>query len=193
MVRFLRIKGKLFMMQRMSARHLILALFLLTLAGCKKNYVFNEDLSILFQYEYRNDTDMKKHHGFIITGKGDVLEYNNPTGWQFPDSDGILSGAQVAENIGLCTHSGITLNEEELKKHSGLISNISSSRITAIRASTNRKTGTTAFYCYQVTGKDYYKQYVIKTEGDYNCDNLNFFSKKVITWMKDVNNMLILY
>ena len=76
MVRFLRIKGKLFMMQRMSARHLILALFLLTLAGCKKNYVFNEDLSILFQYEYRNDTDMKKHHGFIITGKGDVLEYN---------------------------------------------------------------------------------------------------------------------
>jgi hypothetical protein len=27
-------------------------------------------------------------------------------------------------------------------------------------------------------------------DGDFTCENLNFFSKKVVTWMKDIHERL---
>ena len=35
-----------------------------------------------------------------------------------------------------------------------------------------------------------YKGYLIKMEGDFTCENLNFFTKKVITWLKNINDTL---
>jgi len=45
------------------------------------------------------------------------------------------------------------------------------------------------YICYQLQEKSgTYKGYIIKKEGDFTCENLNFFSKKVTTWLKSIND-----
>jgi len=51
--------------------------------------------------------------------------------------------------------------------------------------------GTGEFVCYLFTESTRsYKRYLIKMEGDFTCENLNFYSKKVVSWMKDINSSL---
>ena len=65
--------------------------------------------AILFEFEYINYAWSYQHNGFIIDNEGNVLTYNNPENWNFPDSDLRISEKQVAENIRKCTHSGIKI------------------------------------------------------------------------------------
>jgi hypothetical protein len=163
---------------------------LLMLAGCRKHGYTNENNEILFQFEYINYAWGYQHTGFIIDNQGNVLTYNNPEGWNFADKDLTLTGEQVSQNISLCTHSGKKINESELRKYSGYIKNISSSQVTAMK-NVAADTGSTEYICYLYSGNTgTYKKYLIKMEGDFTCENLNFYSKKVANWLKDINSSL---
>jgi len=165
---------------------LILSLILL-ISGCKKNYVISKKQVILFQYEYINYAWGYQHNGFLIDTAGNVLIYNNPEGWNFPDKDFGLSEIQMRENIDSCSQSGKKIPKEELKKYSGYINNIALSKITAMK-NIAADAGTTEFICYQFSeNTGMYKGFLIKREGDFTCENLNFFSKKVASWMKEIN------
>jgi hypothetical protein len=156
-------------------------------AGCKKNYTISERQDILFQFDYMNYAWGYQHNGFLIDTAGNVLIYNNPKSWNFPDNDLGLSEAQMRENIDSCRNSGKKIPKEVLKKYSGYINNIALSKITALK-NVAADAGTSEFICYQFsenTGK--YKGCLIKREGDFTCENLNFFSKKVASWMKEIN------
>ncbi len=149
--------------------------------------MISEKQAILFQYDYVNNAWGDQHYGFIIDNEGNVLTYNNPMDWHFPDKEFFLTEDQVTENLRKCSHSGIKIQKEELKKYSNFISNISSSKVTALK-NVGADAGTTEFICFQFSESDgSYKGYLIKMEGDFTCENLNFYSKKVITWMKDIN------
>ncbi|HPT21074.1 MAG TPA: hypothetical protein PLR88_03925 [Bacteroidales bacterium] len=166
-------------------------LIILFMTGCKKNYVINNKQEILFQFEYINNTTGNQHSGFIIDDEGNVLAYSNPTGWNFPDNELSLNQKQVAENISKCVPTGKKISEEELLKYSRYIKNIASSKVTALK-DTKSEIGSLEFTCYQyspATGK-YYGS-LIKKEGNTSCENLNFYSKKVVLWMREINNSLI--
>ena len=83
----------------------ILLLFLLTvmMTGCKKNIVISDRQAILFEFEYVNYAWNYQHYGFIIDNEGNVLTYNNPENWNFPDRELRISENQVAENLSMCT------------------------------------------------------------------------------------------
>jgi hypothetical protein len=167
----------------------LFSLFLMVLS-CRKHSYPNENKEILFQYEYINYAWGYQHKGFIIDNQGNVLTYNNPESWNFPDKDLMLTEEQVSQNIILCTHSGEKINESDLRRYSGYIKNISSSQVTAMK-NVAADAGSSEFMCYLYSGSTgKYKKYLIKMEGDFTCENLNFYSKKVVTWMKEINTRL---
>jgi hypothetical protein len=165
-------------------------LFAMLMTGCKKNYVVNEKQHILFQYDYVNYAWGYVHEGFFIDDEGNVMVYRNPDNWNFHGHDYNLTEQQLAENIARCSKSDIKIGKKELLKFSSYINNISSSKVTAPRYE-SADTGTSAFVCYRFSEeKNEYIGSLIKMEGDVTCENLNFYSKKVSLWLKDINNSL---
>lgn len=177
-------------MKSFSVKIFFISLLFLVSTGCKKNYNISNKQEILFQFDYVNYAWGYQHNGFIIDKEGDVLTYNNPEIWNFTDNDFSLTTGQVNENIGYCLNSGKKISEAELQKYTSYIKNIASSKVTAPK-NVAADAGSSEFICYQFsedTGK--YKGYIIKTEGDFRSENLNFYSKKVISWMRMIKNTL---
>jgi hypothetical protein len=167
---------------------LLLASFLLI--SCRKNVVINEKQAILFQVEYINYAWGYQHNGFIIDNEGKVLTYKNPQEWIFPDKDFKLNGNQVHANIEKCLYSGKIIPSDELNRYAGYIKNISSSKVTATK-NVAADAGSLEYICYQFYElSDSYKGSLIKMEGDFTCENLNFYSKKVATWLKTINDSI---
>ena len=167
---------------------ILITLLVLFITGCKKNYVISGKQAILFQFDYVNYALGYHHHGFIIDNKGNILTYNNPEEWNFPDNNLVLNEIQVAENISKCIQTGKKIPKEELQKYTNYIENIASSKVTALK-NVAADAGSLEYVCYQFSeSTGTYKGYLIKMEGDFTCENLNFYSKKVSAWMKDINN-----
>jgi hypothetical protein len=159
-----------------------------TISGCKKNVAIDEKQAILFQVDYVNYAWGYKHNGFLVDNQGNILTYKNPQIWNFPDKD--FSESQVRDNIGNCLNTGKKIPNEELKKYANHIKNISSSKVTALK-NVSADAGSIEYICYQFSEKTgIYKGTLIKMEGDFTCENLNFFTKKVTTWLKNINDTL---
>ncbi|HOB84177.1 MAG TPA: hypothetical protein PK521_09420 [Bacteroidales bacterium] len=165
---------------------LILLLVLVSLAGCRKNFTLSDDQEVLFQYEYRNHAWGKQHSGYFIDKKGNILIYNNPEEWNNPDNDLMIYQDKLHENLDRCTISDKIIPLYELEKFTRHIPNISSSKVSAVR-NTGADMGSHKFICYKFDETFHvYKGYLIKMEGDNTCENLNFYSKKIVSWMKEI-------
>lgn len=167
-------------------------MIILFITGCKKNNVISNKQKILFQLDYINNITGNQHNGFIIDEEGNILAYNNPTGWNYPDNEFSMNEEQVAVNISKCIQTGKKITSEELQKYSKYIKNIASSKVTALKSTKATDLGSLEFVCYQYssgTGKYYVS--IIKKEGNSSCENLNFFSKKVVAWMREINKNLV--
>ena len=168
----------------------VIALLLLSVSGCKKNYIINDKQAILFQLEYVNHAWGYQHYGYLIDNQGNILTYNNPVNWNFPDKSFYLSETHVNENISKCIKAAGKISEEELQKYTSYITNIASSKVTALK-NMSLDAGSTEFICYQFSESNkVYRGYLIKMEGDFTCENLNFYSKKVTAWMKEIHTTI---
>jgi hypothetical protein len=180
-------------MKSLPKKIINIMLLSLLITGCKKNLMISDKQVLLFQYEYINYAWGYQHTGFIIDADGNVLKYNNPENWNFQEDDYPLSESQISDNISKCIRTGVKIPEEELHKYSNHIKNIASSKVTAMK-NVAADAGSMEYLCYQYSeNTKTYKRYIIKMEGNFKCENLNFYSKKVVEWMKDINNRLTGY
>lgn len=177
-------------MKKSKIKIILILLAVIAFTGCKKNSVINQKQAILFQVEYINYAWGYQHNGFLIDNAGEIMTYKNPEEWNFPDKNFYLSDDQVKANLAYCINTGRKINPEELRKYAGYIKNIASSKVTA-QKNVAADAGSLKFICFQFEEKtSTYKSCLIKMEGDFTCENLNFFSKKVTTWLKDINDSL---
>ena len=191
MVRFLIDKVSIIYMKQIGKKIFLILSIAIIFTGCKKEYVLSDNQSILFQFEYANYAWGYQHNGFIIDNEGKVFTYNNPEDWNFPDNDLIINENEVAENISKCMLSNKKIPKDELQKYSNFIKNIAASKITAMK-NVAADAGTSEFICYMYSeNTKEYKGYVIKMEGDFTCENLNFYSKKVVAWIRDIDDRLL--
>jgi hypothetical protein len=159
-------------------------------AECKKTGVISDNQRILFEYEYVNYAWSYQHYGFLVDNEGNVLTYNNPEKWNFPDKELRISEDQVEENLAMCIPSGIRIPKTELDKYASHIKNIASSKVSALKNAAD-DAGSSQYICYQYSGSNnIYRGTIIKMEGDFTCENLNFYSRKVFEWMKGISNSL---
>jgi hypothetical protein len=167
----------------------IISLILIT-SGCKKSYNLNEKQHILFQYDYINYAWGYTHEGFYVDDEGKILHYKNPENWNFHAQDYNLNEKQLSENLSKCTLSEVKIDKEDLGKFSSYIDNIASSKVTA-KKSAGADAGTTVYVCYNYNEQSgIYAGTLIKMEGDYTCENLNFYSKKVSLWLSEIKNTI---
>ena len=175
---------------RKSKNIILHGLFIVLLAGCSKNYIPTGDEVILFQVDYTNTHTGNQHYGYYIDNKGNVFTYSNPTVWNSPDSLFVFSNTGIMENLSYCIKSEIRIPPEELNKFAGYIKNIASTKVTA-RKMVGTGKGTLKYICFQRSEtSDQYKGFIIREEGNYTCANLNYFSKRTITWLSDINSRL---
>ncbi|NMC41296.1 MAG: hypothetical protein GYA43_09020 [Bacteroidales bacterium] len=162
---------------------------LLPSVGCKKAYIVSEGQKILFQYDYMNYAWGYQHNGFIIDTEGNVLEYNKPEKWNSPGKDNILTQAEIEENLESCTPSGQKIPSYELRKFAKYIDNIAASKISARRRK-GADSGSHIYYCFQyMESEGRYRAVVIRTEGDFESENLNFYSKRTVDWLRSIHNI----
>ena len=173
-----------------TVRSAIVLIILSSLSGCEKTYVLSKSQDILFQFEYINHAWGYAHSGFLIDVNGNILTYNLPEKWNSPADDQILTQSQIIENIGLCKIFDMKILPEELRKYTNYIDNIAASKVTSPKNAA-ADAGTYAFYCYQYSESSLtYQRTVIKTEGDFESENLNFYSKKVVDWMNNIKSSI---
>ena len=168
-----------------------LSLFIASIESCREKYLVSHDQEIIFQMDYVNHAWGYQHYGFMIDNLGRVLTYDNPEKWNFADDNFILTEKQIVENISMCRISAEKISAEELSRFSSYIDKIASSKLSALR-NTGADAGTTHFICYKFSENSLmYKGFIIKTEGDFTAENLNFYSKKVVSWMKDIEQTVV--
>ncbi|HLN55395.1 MAG TPA: hypothetical protein VK207_05350 [Bacteroidales bacterium] len=169
---------------------LLIPLFAFSTAGCREEPIISHDQEILFQMDYVNYAWGFQHYGFMIDNLGRILTYDNPDKWNFPDNNFILTEDQVDQNISMCRISGEKISREELGKFSSYIDKISSSKITAMR-NTGADAGTLQYICFSYSENSHmYKGVLVKSEGDFSAENLNFHSKKVVAWMRSIEESI---
>jgi hypothetical protein len=158
--------------------------------GCKKNNAISEKQEILFQFDYINYAWGYRHNGFYVDSEGKILTYDNPQEWNFPDDDFTLTESQLHKNLENCLYSGKKIPASELRKYADYIKNISSSKVSALK-NVAADAGSIQYICYQFSGvPPAYKGCLIKMEGDFTCENLNFYSKRVSAWLKNINDTI---
>jgi hypothetical protein len=170
----------------LKLRHIGICFGLLALAGCQKTYVVSKYQSVLYQLEYSKDPDKNLIKGYYIDSKGNILRYNSPVRWNYPREDETISKSELLENLSLTKKDSNKIELTELQKYVNYIDNIAASKVTLTKLHTT-DSATLYFYCYQYSDdSEEYKRTLIKTEGRINCENLNFFTKKVVTWMSGI-------
>jgi hypothetical protein len=161
-----------------------------TISGCAKTYVISKSQDILFQVEYINYTRGYTHWGIFIDADGNVLTYNLPEKWNFPGDDQTLTRKEVLENIASCKISNRKIPGAELQKYINYIDNIAASKVTSPK-NVAAGAGTLSYYCYQYSeNSSTYKRTIIRKTGNSVCENLNFYSKKVVNWINDIRNSI---
>jgi len=170
--------------------YILLSLFvIISVSGCKKrDLTSTSEQEILFQYDYRSSS---QHSGYFIDSEGNVFTYNDPSFWNNPDNDLEISQEQIAENIGNSVFSGIKIPEDELSRYSKVIEFIASSKVTGPGKSIPVE-GTAQYICYQYNeNSQKYRGHLIRSEGNVTRENLNFHSKRVAQWMKEIGISVI--
>ena len=145
---------------------------------------------VLFQYSYTNWAWKPSNEGILIKGDGTVLIYNNPEKWNFPNSEKSLTSSQVEENLSYCTPTNISIPSAELHKYARYIDNLTSSKISA-PINRGADMGSSSYFCFHFS-KDSasYRTVTIKITGDWECENLNYFSKKTVDWIDNIRSNL---
>jgi hypothetical protein len=173
-------------MKTLYIKIFILPLTILLLSGCRKKTVINNNQAILFEVEYVSNSNGNQHNGFVIDKEGKVMIFKDPETWNYPDKNLKLSSVQVSSNLANCINSGTTIPEEELISYARFIKNISASKVTALKH-VAADTGSVKYLCYEFDEKSgVYKGSLIKMEGAVTCENLNFYSRKVAGWLKNI-------
>jgi hypothetical protein len=174
-------------MKLISLKLSLILLLTVIMTGCRKNTIVSDRQTVLFQMDYVNYTAGYQHYGFFIDSEGNVLTYNNPEKWNFPDRDLRISAVKIAENLTMCSHAGIKIQKEDLLKYSGHIKYIAATKVTAMKNAADNA-GSTEYICFQLSeNSEMYKGAIIRTEGNFTCENLNFFSRRVAEWMKTIS------
>jgi len=173
-------------MTRLFLKIFIIFILSLPVQSCRKTVVINSKQAVLFQVEYVNGAENRRHYGFFVDNQGKILAYDNPADWAFPDKQLMINSLQLNSDLSKCRDTGLKVPEEELLNHARVIKNISASKVTAMKRS-SPGSGSMKYICYQFNeGTGIYKGSLIKMEGDSTCENLNFYSKRVALWLRGI-------
>jgi len=162
--------------------------------SCERETVeCRDDFPVLFQYEYVNHAWGYRHRGFMIDAQGQVLGFDRPKDWKFPDSMGFLSEKDLRFNMEYCDTICGQVDPDEAWRYYGKLRSMSDYKIedTGVYMA-DAGTGVLSGWVYSYKEKTY-KNVVLATNGDMNMVNNHPDANSIIEWLKSVGEKSNLY
>ncbi len=162
-------------------RNLTLLFVLLIVAGCE----INNDLhpTALFEIQYINHAWGYQHSGSIIDASGDVREFDLPSVWNYPDSEGYISEADMEENLAQLGEITCTVSKRDLGYYSVKLANAQKGNLTTPEHQMcDFGSLSYAGYIYEPV-RNRYRYVLIRQTGDFYVENKSREASDIYGWL----------
>ena len=162
-------------------RNLAIFFVLIIFAGCE---VINDlHPTALFEIQYVNYAWGYQHSGSIIDASGDVREFDLPSVWNYPDSEGYISKADMDENLAQLGEITCTVNQRDLVYYSDKLANAQNGKLTTPEHKMC-DFGSLSYsgYIYE-PGKNRYRHVLIRQTGDFYVANKSREASDIYQWL----------
>lgn len=159
-------------------------LFLMALfAGCEEFPDHSPD--VIFISHYINYAWGYHNSGFVIDSEGNVSAFNMPASWNYPDSDGYLSAAEMEQNLNQLEEPYCKVSKYDLVYYATKLEKARQGKITKPEHQMCDAGSTSvAGYVYE-SGTGRYKYVFIRQTGDFYSENTSREADVIYEWMKD--------
>jgi len=162
-------------------RNLTILFLILLLTGCEK--ITEHDRTVLFEIQYINWAWGYQHSGSIIDAAGNVREFNLPSTWNFPDSEGYISEAGMEENLEQLGEKSCTVSKVEMEKYSDKLIHAQAGKLTTPEHQMC-DFGSVSYsgYIYE-PGNHRYRYVLIRQTGDFYVENKSSEASDIFEWL----------
>lgn len=160
----------------------------LTCSSCTDDFKVDiRDQQVLFQYEYVNYAWSYQHMGWYIDTTGNLISYNLPVKWSYPDSLGFTTDTAIISNLKSCIKTDYRVPKSVLESKISLIEKSATGTLTKPRyemadAGIQRYTA----FLYNKSTKRY-KRILLYQWGDELIENSSNEAKELQKWMAEIN------
>jgi hypothetical protein len=155
---------------------------LLVLIGCEKIKEYNQE--VLFKVEYINYAWGFQHHGKIIDLYGNVISFNLPATWHFPDEDGYISLSDMSENMDQLGDIVCTVDNGVLADNFNKLLKAKDGELTDPEHRMYDAGSTTYSGFLYDSRKKRYKEILIRRTGDYYIENKSKEAGEIYNWLQ---------
>ena len=162
-------------------RSLTLLSVLIFLTACEK--ITDHDQTALFEIQYINYAWGYQHSGSIMDASGDVREFDLPSAWNYPDSAGYISKADMEENLAQLGEKSCTVNKRDLAYYSDKLTNAQKGKLTTPEHQMcDFGSLSYAGYIYE-PGHNRYRCVLIRQTGDFYVENNSREASDIYDWL----------
>ncbi len=169
-------------------KNLVISLVIVALAvSCRKNDL-DPDLSqpILFEYEFINNAWGYQHLGWMIDAHNRVRGYFRPDIWNHPDENGLLSKAELLENLDQSDTTYFKVNSYYLNKYFDDRFEIQGAPVdTSDLYMADAGMGVLYVYVWD-SSEEKYSRVLLASRGDIMMTNSHSKTEKVVKWLETV-------
>jgi hypothetical protein len=157
-------------------------LILMPVSGCEK--LADNQPEAVFLCQYVNYAWGYQNSGFIIDTGGNLRNFNLPGTWNYPDSEGYLSEAEMEENLAGIEEVSCTVSSYDMEYYSHKLLKAQEGKITAPEHRMyDAGTTTWAGYLYEPR-KNRYRYVFVRQWGDFYSENLSRDAADIYEWLE---------
>ena len=141
------------------------------------------DRTAIFEIQYINYAWGYQHSGSIIDATGVVREFNLPAEWNFPDSEGYISEADMEENLAQLGEKSCAVSKTEMLKNSDKLIHAQEGKLTTPEHQMC-DFGSLSYvgYIYE-PGHNRYRYVLIRQTGDFYVENKSREASDIYDWL----------
>jgi hypothetical protein len=162
-------------------RTLTILFLLLFLSACEK--MTEQDRTAIFEIQYINYAWGYQHSGSIIDAAGVIREFNLPAEWNFPDSAGYISEADMEENLAQLGEKSCAVSKTEMLKYADKLIHAQEGKLTTPEHQMC-DFGSLSYvgYIYE-PGHNRYRYVLIRQTGDFYVENKSGEAFDIYDWL----------
>jgi len=163
-----------------------MGVLMILVTGCEKEfYEGPEDQPVYFEYHYINYAWGVADNGWMIDNEGNMLGYNFPADYRFPDSTGHLTFGDLQYNLDQTDTLLLNIKSKELRKYTRLIGGAADGNLGESQ-SRGADMGSATLSCYAYDPRSAsYKYVLLATVGDWEQFNRSAEAETLVDWLKE--------
>lgn len=162
-------------------RTLTVLFLLLFISACEKTN--DHDRKAIFEIQYMNWAWGYQHSGAVIDATGVLREFSLPPQWNFPDSEGYISEADMEENLAQLGEKSCAVSKTEMLKYSDKLIHAREGELSAPEHQMC-DFGSLSYigYIYE-PGHNRYRYVLIRQTGDVYVENKSIEASDIYDWL----------